>query len=442
MVQYNWRISLNRSSLSLLAHAHGFCRMNKLTLSEFVRLASVPKKRSTQKASELIVRRNSTLGPWLDFNFDGLRTGYRGCAYAGRYSMTSDYADVSRHLRYCPTCLSRGWHFSWQQALWMERCVLHREAIQSECPCGKKIRYALRQKPQRAGHLCECGKLQLGEPTNLSKRETACLYNNIESMHDLQDMLEQGYYLVRLGKQRQSPSELQEADRQTRQVFVAETEWENVDLHRVHARLCFPHEREREAHEDIHACFRSYSELLRQRQSSSAFTRYLQLGSAILQRDVFHDGLYEHVVWLASINGESIDANDYRIPYIADVLAYRAVEALKQRCSFGHAHWQNRLVNAVLEHAAQPLCTIRSISSNDDHRPILYWPNNVSCDVRPHFAWVESLSEWYVTHVLYGSRGGKGRLRALRKAKSQRSYIRQFGEYFDQSAPGQLALFS
>lgn len=66
----------------------------------------------------------------------------------------------SAHLRFCPTCVRRGFHTYIFQDTRVSRCPIHQIPIEDECPqCGKSIAYALNASVLRNPYGCRCGYL-------------------------------------------------------------------------------------------------------------------------------------------------------------------------------------------------------------------------------------------------------------------------------------------
>ncbi len=67
----------------------------------------------------------------------------------------SEYVSIT--WRYCPTCISKGYHSTLHQILFFDRCFLHGDKLESECPsCGLDRTYIIEpsyEEPFR----CECG---------------------------------------------------------------------------------------------------------------------------------------------------------------------------------------------------------------------------------------------------------------------------------------------
>jgi len=171
MDRYNWNRSWGEQSMSLLCFAHIFCDKNKLTIREFCQQFSTASTKVGRRSGELIDPELSALDVSTHINRYYVSWERISGFYTNEYAVTHHKKEISRSLRYCPYCLSKGYHFSWQQLAWITHCQIHEAPLESHCECGKKIRYTLKQNPTRLGDLCDCGSLRFGRIQELSIQE-------------------------------------------------------------------------------------------------------------------------------------------------------------------------------------------------------------------------------------------------------------------------------
>ncbi len=68
--------------------------------------------------------------------------------------------EIASFLRYCPTCIDRGFHSPLYQFFWMSRCPLHGDVLMDVCPaCGSRLPYELQSKAFLNPFGCRCGKV-------------------------------------------------------------------------------------------------------------------------------------------------------------------------------------------------------------------------------------------------------------------------------------------
>ena len=65
---------------------------------------------------------------------------------------------TSKTLRYCPTCISRGFHSPLYQFEWLKYCPIHNDKLVKTCPeCGEFLSYSFPDLSTPEAYGCQCG---------------------------------------------------------------------------------------------------------------------------------------------------------------------------------------------------------------------------------------------------------------------------------------------
>ena len=172
MSSYNWNFGYWRDGVSLIALVHQFCMVNHLTVSEFIRQFAPRKYRSPDSYERLI---ELTGLPVVTRDLFGSLVGSAELGkqpFPRTYAVTKRYDEVSKYLRFCPSCLAAGYHFSWQQLVWLEDCPIHEARMVDRCDCSRnRPPYRLSDHSLGPGVLCRCGKYKISRRGRLTSSE-------------------------------------------------------------------------------------------------------------------------------------------------------------------------------------------------------------------------------------------------------------------------------
>lgn len=175
--------------MSLLALAHNFCAENELTIAEFCRAFSDTACNSERSPGELLDGDKSSINTDYLHGHMGPLNGEHRELFARSFSLTDRDDEVCKQLRYCPSCISKGYHFAFHQLSWLANCPIHGAPIKDQCSCSKKVRYALIRSRRPTRQLCACGSLSLGQSPSLSPIEVSRLLWFIRNLETLRHNL-------------------------------------------------------------------------------------------------------------------------------------------------------------------------------------------------------------------------------------------------------------
>ena len=426
----------------MLSFAQVFCRKNKLTLGEFCQLFAKKDIAEQGSSSELFDSKKSALDVSTPINEYYMSWAKMEGFYANDYAVTHSKKEVYRSLRYCKSCLSKGYHFSWQQLSWIQCCPIHDETLESFCDCGKKVRYTLKQFPAQLGQLCACGGLKFSSIQEFSAQEQKQLWWHLQGLRKLLINFPKSYECVRLGHGRPGADELLRADRMIRLLLLGIVEHRPDDVtHDIH-NFAYENDLCSDPRSAIDSAFDDLFSLLDRRNSDDWQTCFLQHVATDWVSGMFGEKLFDRIHELIKVNGATLSFDDRRIGYAAKVFAYRAIVNLLHG-RFADNRNNVRHFDYLAKRLAQPLCLLEPVQllSKKVARRV-YWPSADCVDRTPEYPWVHDLGEFLTSHVFYGEKGGDARLRKLRELKYQpRPSIDYIGGLLGREPTDQLTLF-
>jgi hypothetical protein len=428
--------------MSLLSFAHVFCQKNKLTIGEFCQLFTKRGATEQGKSSELVNGEKSALDVSTPINECNRSWARLSGFYANDYAVTHSNREVHRSLRYCKSCLAKGYHFSWQQISWVQECPIHDEQLETHCDCGKKVRYTLKQFPARLGQLCACDGLRFGPIQPLSDQERKRLLWLLHGLGRLRINSPRAYECVRFGRGRPNGNELVRADRMIRLRLLRLVEHRFDDVTENTHNFAYENDLCSDPRVAIDSAFEDLFSLLDRRNSDDWQTCFCQRVGADWASGIFDEKVFDRIHEVVKVNGDAISFDDCRIGYAAKVFAYRAIINLL------NGRFVNNRNNVMhfdylAKRLAQPLCLFEPVQlSGERVARRVYWVPSVRVDRTPEYPWVQDLGEFLVSYVFYGEKGGDARLRNLRELKYRpHPNIDYIGHLLGREPTDQMTLF-
>lgn len=440
MDEINWSRAWGERSMSLLSFAHTFCRANALTIAEFCKLTERFRLKLDRRASELIDQNLSTLnapGIVKDHYLDWQRLSG---LYVSEFTLTDLKSEISRSLRYCRTCITRGHHFTWQQLAWMENCAIHDEPLQTACICGSKIRYVLKQTNVEIGSLCQCGDLRFGDNQELHISERRRLNGLLKGLYALARHFPRSIRCLRLGRRQADPAELLRAEHILRLEMLRIIDRRTFDLAGNLHNFSHQDSNREVQREAIDRAFGELFELLDRRQSDDIGTCVSQRIASDWIQGVFGDSMFDDISRNLAVNGQAVNFDDPHVSIAAKVLAIRAISGLLRfPCKFGNE--APAFIGEFPDTVHQPLCLMQWHPKRGTDTARVWMPPPDAVDRTFDAKWFTQLCEFLTAHFLYGERGAKARLVKLRDAKAERTISpRAIGELLQRATTDQLEL--
>lgn len=192
MPKFNWKREWWVPGMSLLSLAHRFCAANYSRLNAFKRRFDHSDRTRAGSPSELLELSKSSLK--MDALLDGICiSDFRARElFPKHYAITKSHCEINPMLRWCDSCLDKGLHLAIHQMVWMHRCPIHNEPLNSVCRCGKTIPYTLVQRAPDSAALCKCGELRFGRNPQVSAHERMRLRRELSRVSHLQLIIRNG----------------------------------------------------------------------------------------------------------------------------------------------------------------------------------------------------------------------------------------------------------
>lgn len=435
-LQHKWYFGWGHKGLSLLAYAHAFCRANVLTIAEFVNLFRVSECRDGQTTNELLSIEKSALSIWPLHPYGHKSTHW---LFANSYRLTGSPKEVSRTLRYCPSCLRNGLHFSWQQLSWLETCPIHGEAIQDRCQCDKRLRYVLNSSNRGIGVLCRCGKLELkSRPQWSSAGELDRLKGFEKRLSHLRNVFARPVDLLRLVKHAPDGEELASAFDLTTTLLQSFVGPEATLTTEIGLEVTRYHDDYESVTREIQSWFRGASELVKRNKPRFEYHWQDRYVSGYLQRSLFNADVLVNVGADLRVGSDGRKPDEILVKIGAILFAKKVTQGIIEgRYALNGNHCVN--LAELRKRYGRPLC-LTTYPTESSQCAIAY-SNAVQGFSSPGYSWVKSLARFLVVHYFYGTKQASRRERLLESALADRQDANYF-RCFETFEPGpQMELF-